>query len=70
MRAGVAHDSQMTLQMSFSALPTSPEFDAIHWREGRIDLGAPVGESPALIAEFDLDNDNRPELVVKSGFMQ
>src|SRR5262245_3898216 len=32
---GIVHDSRMTFEMSYSRLPTSPEFEAIQWREGR-----------------------------------
>ena len=65
---GVAHDSSAALLMSFSRRPSSPEFDAIAWREGRIDYGQPAGEGPALVAVFDVDNDGTQELVIKSAF--
>lgn len=69
-RAGLAHSSEMTYAMRYSRLPTSQEFDAIEWREGRMDYGSPAGIGPALIAEADIDNDGQVELLIKSGFMR
>jgi hypothetical protein len=67
---GVAHDALAAFAMSFSRKPSSPEFEAIEWREGRIDYGQPAGDGPALVAEFDIDNDGKQELVIKSGFVR
>lgn len=72
---GVTHDNRMTLDMGFSRFPTSPEFDAIEWKEGRYRLtgmgGSPDhGDQPMLVAEFDIDNDGVLDTVVKDRFMR
>lgn len=74
---GVEHSEYFTFLMRYSKLPTSPEFEAIKWREGRsISGGGPVQSSedgkprPMLVAEFDVDNDGREEQVVKYGFVE
>ena len=67
---GVVHSSAMTFDMTYSRLPTSPEFEAINWRERRIQHGQPIGDSPALVATVDIDNDGKPDTVVKGGFMR
>jgi hypothetical protein len=67
---GVTYDKRIALDLRYSAFPTSPEFDAIQWREGRgiwDEEGKRV--QPFLVADFDIDNDGRPDRVVKSGFM-
>ena len=68
---GVFHDDQKTLAMSYSRLPTSPEFDAIHWREGRVRdrLGSSEVEMAILVADFDINNDGQKETVIKNAFM-
>jgi len=73
-RPGVSHDYRMTFDMSYSRLPSSPEFDAIEWREGRYRhtglAGSPDhGDQPMLVAEFDIDNDGQVETVIKGRFM-
>lgn len=67
---GVTHDTMATFTMSYSRLPTSAEFEAVDWREGRIQYGGPVGEGPALVAELDIDNDGKKDFVVKGCFMR
>jgi len=69
----------MTFDMRYSKIPSSPEFDAIKWKEGRAIIGAPSGadpdkypgaktELPILVAYFDFDNDGQIDTVVKNGF--
>jgi hypothetical protein len=67
---GVTHDPKAALVMSYSRQPTSAEFEAIDWREGRIEYGQPAGLGTALVAEFDIDNDGQSELVIKSAFVR
>lgn len=73
---GVKHSTEATYEMRFSAWPTSPEFSAIHWKEGRAVLGGcPAGKTcsgegpiPILVAYFDFDNDGATDTVIKSAF--
>jgi hypothetical protein len=73
---GVQHSISATFKMRFSAWPTSPEFTAIHWKEGRdINSRCPQGQSctgegatPILVAYFDFDNDGSADTVIKSAF--
>ena len=70
--SGVEHDARMAFETSFSRQPTSPEFDAIEWREGRYTMpGNPPGYEllPMLVANADIDNDGVQEIVIKSMFM-
>jgi hypothetical protein len=70
---GVIHSNRMTVEMSYSRQPTSREFDAVQWREGRyrhIHGGIDNGDGPMLVAEFDIDNDGLKEIVIKAGFMR
>lgn len=76
---GIDHDERKTFQMSLSKLPSSPEFDAIDWRETRVITGGPsnveIPESskrprPALIAYVDFDNDGQTDTVIKHGFTE
>ncbi len=67
---GVEFDERMVRDYFYSAYATSSEFDALQWREGRgiwDEEGKRV--QPFLVADFDIDNDGRPDRVVKSGFM-
>ena len=70
---GVIHDNRIAAVMRYSRFPTSPEFDAIKWREGRYRFRAASGldlrEQPMLVAQFDIDNDGRPDTVIKTSFM-
>lgn len=69
----VEHSDRITVDMRFSKLPTSPEFDAISWQEGRAIVGtADSGGNtpiPVLIAYFDFDNDGHADTVMKDSFM-
>jgi hypothetical protein len=69
---GVAHDSKMTFDMRYSRLPTSREFDALDWREGRYLLTGGDGkttERPMLVTEADIDHDGDIDVLVKISFM-
>jgi hypothetical protein len=71
----VTRSIRATFEMRFSAWPTSPEFSAIHWKEGReVPYKCPKGETcsglapqPMLIAYFDFDNDGSVDTVMKYG---
>ena len=71
---GVVHDDRATWIMRYSKLPTSPEFTSTAWSEGRYrvstSLSANHANQPFLVGEVDIDNDGRPETLVKSSFMQ
>jgi hypothetical protein len=71
-----SHSNQFTFDMSLSKSPSSDEFDAIAWKEGRVTTGSPsatkTAESevalPVLIANVDVDNDGSQDTIVKYGF--
>lgn len=64
---GVEYDKEAVFAVLLSKYPTSPEFDAVKWKETRLTRdGKP---SPALLAQLDIDNDGRLDWVVKSSFM-
>ncbi|HEY1214040.1 MAG TPA: hypothetical protein VGE93_10465, partial [Bryobacteraceae bacterium] len=70
---GVVRDTRMTFEMRYSKVPSSPEFDAIGWQEGRALIGEPNESGgnkplPILVAYFDIDNDGSLDTVVKTGF--
>lgn len=67
---GVDYDERKALDLRFSAFPTSREFDAIQWREGRIvaDVRRNI-TTPTLVAEADVDNDGQQEVLVKIALM-
>lgn len=73
---GVEHDDGMTRRMMLSKVPTSPEFEAIKWQEGRLVFGNPPESagpqnnvpSPMLVAFFDFDNDGKIDTVIKEQF--
>lgn len=73
---GVKHSTKATFEMRFSAQPTSPEFSAIHWKEGvGVAGGCPTGEicpgeepQPILIGHFDFDNDGTTDTVIQQQF--
>ena len=69
---GVEHDTRMTFDMRYSKLPSSKEFDAVTWKEGRITNGNPGVKqysAPVLIGHFDINNDQKTDTVLKVGFM-
>jgi hypothetical protein len=55
--------------MGYSRQPSSPEFDAITWREGRFGFST-HRDRPMLVAELDIDNNGKPDLVIKRSFME
>jgi hypothetical protein len=73
---GTVHDARMTFDMRYSKVPSSPEFDAIVWREGHTVFGGPTGGPPStynaplpyLIAYVDIDNDGKLDTLVKYAF--
>ena len=75
---GVDHDYEATFAMRASRMPSSPEFDAIPWKEARAIFGEPPESAgpqndkamPVLIAFFDLYNDGHVDTVIKNGFTQ
>lgn len=75
---GVKHDIRMTFDMRFSKVPSSPEFDAIQWKEGRVIFGGPPEKAgpqsnvprTALVARVDFDNDGQLDTVMKIGFVK
>jgi len=66
----------LAIEVLFSKLPTSPEFDAIVWQEGRVVTGAPPGvpisasarSRPALVAYADIDNNGAVDTLLRYGF--
>jgi hypothetical protein len=70
---GVEFNEKFIRDMIYSKFPTSPEFEAIYWREGRlwIEGGKPedISLEPMLVADFDIDNDGEVEAVFKVSFM-
>lgn len=71
------HSSESTFIMRYSKVPTSKEFSAIPWKEGRATLGGcPSGDAcppsntpiPILVAHFDFDDDGTVDTVIKQGF--
>jgi hypothetical protein len=65
-----------TWKMALSKVPTSPEFDAIKWQERRAIEGEPPEKAgplndkllPILVGYFDIDNDGKPDTVIKIAF--
>jgi len=69
---GVTHDDRMTFDMTYSRLPSTPEFDAIEWKEGRYRFVVRRDDHrdrPMLVAEFDIDNNGRADIVIKPQFI-
>lgn len=76
---GVDYNYKLQLNTIYSKYPTSPEFEAIKWREGRTWLQGgewlrghkpeDITLYPMLVAEFDIDNDGVTETVFKNSFM-
>ena len=67
----VVPDPLVERDMLYSQHPSTPEFERIPWREGRAYFGDDLKNlGPVLIAEFDIDNDGRGDLVIKHGFMK
>lgn len=71
---GVEYSKQFVFQMLLAKYPSSPEFDAIKWHEGRVyypDSARPgeLRASPMLVTQIDIDNDGKKEWVIKNSFM-
>lgn len=64
---GVEYNKRFVFDMLLSKYPTSPEFDAVKWRETLVQWDNLT--APALIAQFDIDNDGQMDWVVKASFM-
>jgi hypothetical protein len=73
---GVVQDANMAYAMRYSLAPSSEEFKAIPWNEGRAIFGDPPETAgpvstvpmPVLVAHFDFDNDGTTDTVMKLGF--
>jgi hypothetical protein len=54
-----------------SRYPDSPEFNAIDWRVGSYQWNLPDSKKtiPILVARFDIDNDGKPDTVLKTSLM-
>ncbi len=71
-----SHSNRFTFDMSLSRSPSSDEFDAVDWKEGRVTTGGPSKTRsadsevvvPVLIANVDIDNDGSQDTIVKYGF--
>lgn len=65
---GVEYNKGFTFSMLLAKFPVSPEFDAIHWKEGRVESpGVSSSEHiliPVLVTEIDLYNDGKKEWVI------
>jgi len=71
---GVEYSKDFVFQMLLAKFPSSPEFDAVKWREGRVyykdSLPLTYRQAgPMLVTEIDIDNDGTKEWVVKDAFM-
>ncbi len=71
---GAKDDLRSFVKMSFSFQPTSPEFDAIKWKVGKLITpthGEPGGvpNDPFIAADIDLNNDGQTKIVIKNEFM-
>lgn len=71
MLPGVEYDKRLGgVVIAFSAFPSSPEFEAVNWREGRVIRNAAKNETTRmLVAEVDLNNDGQNEILLKTAFM-
>ena len=66
----VVPDPLVEQDVFYSKYPSAPEFDRIPWKEGRGYFGNDLKNArPVLIAEFDIDNDGKNDLLIKHGFM-
>jgi hypothetical protein len=77
---GVEFNAVLAQLMSKARFPSSPEFEAIKWREGRfkyqttdtknggevVITGTTI--NPLLVADFDIDNDGKLDTVIQGGF--
>lgn len=78
---GVDFDRKVPIEMRYARFPSSPEFEAIRWQEGRIKnthqeiqkdrkiVEVVDGTAAVLIASFDIDNDGRLDTVIQTSFL-
>lgn len=67
--AGTKKDDALEAQLVYSAGPSSAEFAAVKWLEGRsYYAGSSSPQAATLVAEVDIDNDNTRDVVVKTQF--
>ncbi len=68
---GVEYNMMATWTMLLAKYPTSPEYDAVKWRETRVgpETERDKNVHPALIAQIDIDNDGELDWVIKDTFM-
>jgi len=56
--------------MRFDLVPTSAEFEAVHWRAARFaDAASKVTPHEGRIAVADMNNDGQPDLVTQRNFL-
>lgn len=79
---GVEFNADLMGLMDRALFPSSPEFEAIKWREGRYKYQTTNTKSggevvstatiinPLLAADFDIDNDGKIETVIQDGFFE
>ncbi|HEY4370020.1 MAG TPA: hypothetical protein VGN07_22495 [Steroidobacteraceae bacterium] len=76
---GLESQLDFTFEMRYSKLPSSREFEAIPWSEGRwSSVGSQDGHGgvaerlvePVLVARLDIDNDGTIDTVMKVGFTE
>lgn len=72
---GAKRDWGSFINMRFSFQPTSPEFDAIKWKVGKLIRPTHEGERvvlnfPFIAADMDLNNNGQIETFIKFGFMR
>jgi hypothetical protein len=67
---GSEYEAAGSWETYYSRHPSSPEFNAINWRLHRYKINESYARatSPALFAEFDIDNDGKKDLVMHVGF--
>lgn len=69
---GVEQTKEFAFAVRYSRYPSSPEFDAVRWQFGQIQLGTKLDGTanfqPLLVAHFDFDNDGHIDTVTKMGF--
>lgn len=74
---GVVQTPKDSFYLLLSLKPTSTEFDAVPWMEGRLkrepgawmEMRFPRALLPILVAKIDVDNDGRDEYLVKWSFL-
>ena len=70
---GAKDDLRSFINMRLSFQPTSPEFDAIKWKVGKLITHTAgkvdVLNTPFITADMDINNDGQIETVIKHDFM-